>query len=48
MVAAPLTSSAVHIKKDLEKARAAALLADGAAAERKPEPPDTEILPALA
>ena len=48
VVAAPLTSAAVHIKKDLEKARAAALVADAAGVERTPEPPDQEILPALA
>ena len=49
VVAAPLTSAAVHIKRDLENARAAALLADGTAAEGTPElPPDQEILPALA
>ena len=49
VVAAPLTSAAVHIKRDLENARAAALLSDGTAAEGTPElPPDQEILPVLA
>ena len=48
VVAAPLTSAAVHVKADLDRARAAALLTDGNAAERTPEPPDEEILPAMA
>ncbi len=47
VVAAPLTSAAVHIKKDLEKARAAALLAGEAPPDRPPtEPFEPEILPA--
>ncbi len=44
VLAAPLTSAAVHIKTDLEKARAAALLAG----ESPPEPPDEGLQPAPA
>ena len=42
VLAAPLTSAAVHIKADVERARAAALLAG----EQSPEPLEGGILPA--
>ena len=47
VVAAPLTSAAVHIKADLEKARAAALLAGEVPPEQPPpEPFEDDIVPA--
>ena len=50
VLAAPLTSAAVHIKKDVEQARAAAALkAEADSPERPPpEPPDGSLLPTTA